>query len=234
MKNKMKVLGLWIFVVVSLVTTTHVHAFLGELTPIVGADYEWTYMRGNGSWKRVFPKYHHGANIYVGARFLEFCGVEFGFDFARKSSGTHNFRAGDNFFQLPIGSPSTSRVSVSTRGWHIDLVGYLPFGFCFDIVGKIGYGREKPKVSGLGTLAFFSPNGNSIHSETRNIFRLGGGFQFMILNTVGIRALLIWKNTYNIKFKGNAGAQSTFDSFQISRRLFKDTASFALGAFINF
>ncbi len=230
MKNVIKGLVL----LSSIVSSINI-AYADWIQPLIGVDYEWSKMRGSNSWRSILPKSYTGGDIYIGAQFSEYVGVELGYQSTTKKTRKHAFKAQDQFFDISVPADSTSKVNVRFHGWYFDLLGYLPFDNCFGLIGTVGYGVIRPKVVGMDSIAFLNTlGGGSIHGRTVGGFRLGAGGQYMLTDFVGIRALARWKNTAHLKFKSNSTFAPIAQQFRISRRLFKDTGSLLVGIFVKF
>lgn len=236
-----------------------------EINPYLGAEYEWSRMKGAGanrldmmdrveSLSRFYPKSYSGANFFVGSRWCDF-GAEIGYMFTGKKSKTQHrgtqriqdnaFEQFDNFSSDAFGFLGTGdalKTTVKLNGFHLDFAGYMPVCDCWELIGTLGYGWEKAKVTIRGThlganVTAGLPVAESlrIHSKYKGMFRLGVGTQYMITDCVGVRGMIRWKNTEKLCVKirnANPNAAIPFDD--IAFKPFKDTISLAVGAFVKF
>lgn len=150
-----------------------------EICPYVGAEYEWSHMKGAGanrvnafqtahSFGRFYPKSYSGANFFVGGRWCDF-GAELGYTFTGKKSRTARFRQEDVTTQLlnafdqfngfdtgtfgALALNDSLRTSVKLNSWHVDFNGYLPICECWEAIGSIGYEWARAKMHITGTHA---------------------------------------------------------------------------------
>jgi len=170
----------------------------------------------NGAVQNAFPKSYPGASVYAGVKFMENVGAELGADFSQKKSATATVPAGT----LSGASAATSvKNEVKRNGGHLDLVGFWPLNDCFNLIGSVGAGVLKAKITS-------TPNVGSIpiSSKTRAVGRIGVGASYMLTDMFGLRAKLNWEGTSALKSNINGGDVKPF----------KDTTSFTVGAFAQF
>ena len=217
-----------------------------EVSPYFGADYEWSHMKGAGasqlnmhehvqSLNRFYPKSYSGANIYLGGRWCDW-GIEVGYDVTGRKTRRQRVpvsRISGPADQFEVfGAPTfgalvpgdTLSVRVKQTGWHLDFNGYLPLCDCWELIGTVGLGWVKPKLSITGThlpANVITPGvlNDSLRLSTkyRGMFRLGAGVQYMVTECIGFRGLIRWKNTdklrVNLRNAAPAAARS-IPSFQ--------------------
>lgn len=240
-----------------------------EISPYAGADYEWSHMKGAGSsqissleriesFSRYYPKSYSGANIYLGGRWCDW-GIEVGYDVTGRknkrqrvvdSGSEENAASAFRFFATPafgsLETGDTFSVRVKQTGWHVDFNGYLPLCDCWELIGTVGLGWVKPKLSITGTHLAANVNtlteSLNVSTKYRGMFRLGAGAQYMVTECIGFRGLIRWKNTDKLRVNlRNAVPVSTRPAgsntarfTHLSFRPFKDTFSVAIGAFVKF
>jgi len=196
---------------------------------LIGADFEFSALRGNGDWSKLVPTTYPGGNLYVGARFFDYFGVIFGYDFTNRRSKTHTFQVGESFLDFPNDIAGLMiNNSMRLEEWYLDIMGYIPFWNCFDFIATIGYGSMRVKLT--DTLELPAAAGAPLlitTSQFTGLARAGFGIQYMVTNMVGIRSMLRWKQTSKIK-------ANTIGGFPLpsgQNRPFKDAFTFGLGVF---
>jgi len=213
--------------------------------PYLGVDAKWQNTQGKSDWKKVIPKNYWGGTVYVGSRFDNCWGLEFGFTETQRKSKTHSFAAGENFFGNGDTGGAVTRVRNRFHNWHLDVNGYWPVDDCWELIGSIGFGWMKPKVSvavnnlGNGATGFFPLDGAALattHGKARGVFRVGAGAQYMATDCLGLRAIARWENTSTLRVDGNYGNRDPNSTINYSalKKMFKDTYSVAFGAFWKF
>jgi opacity protein-like surface antigen len=193
-------------------------AYMDDVKPYVGVDYYQAYMKAkNGALQNAFPKSYPGASIYAGIKFMENVGAELGADFSKDKSQTAVFSAGTA--GMPAGATSVKN-EVKRNGGHLDLVGFVPLNSCFNLIGSLGAGMLKAKITS-------TPNVGSVpvSSKTRTVARIGVGASYMLTDMFGLRAKLNWEGTSALKANINNSGDV---------KPFKDTTSFTIGAFAQF
>lgn len=197
---------------------------MDDVRPYIGLDYYQAWMKGSKGtdskrnsfdYSKEVPKSYPGATVYVGAKFMEYFGAEFGADFSGRKKKTVTDSDGDKI-----------KTEVKRNGMHIDFVGSLPVNECFEVLGFVGAGWLKPKLTQTAT---DSATGQATvwncKTKTTTIARLGVGASYMVTDMIGLRAKLGWENTKRIKLKHNESS-TTFKPF-------KDTTTLSLGAFVR-
>lgn len=197
---------------------------MDDVRPYIGLDYYQAWMKGakgtdsrgaSFDFSKEMPKSYPGATVYVGAKFMEYFGAEFGADFSGRKKKTTT----DSF-------GGKTKIEVKRNGVHLDLVGSLPVNDCFEVLGFVGAGWLKPKVSATYTNAAGRVSAENLKAKTTTIARLGVGASYMVTDMIGLRAKLGWENTKRIKLQNTVSPVSTF-------RAFKDTTTLSLGAFVR-
>jgi len=192
---------------------------MDDTIPFVGADFEWVNMRGKNDWGQVLPKLNPGGNVYIGARFYKYIGLEFGYVGTGNLSKTTTFAPGSTFFTTPVGGTSVT-YKLGVNGWHLNVLGYLPVGNCTDLILSAGYATLKTRLK--QTIPFTM----RLDGPHRGLARVGLGAQYQVTDFVGIRALAYWMQTSRL--------QITNVAFPISNKPFHDAYSLAIGFFFNF
>lgn len=194
-------------------------AMTDDVKPYIGLDYYQAWMRGTtaSGTADILPRSYPGATVYVGARFMEYWGIEVGADWSARKKKTVSFG------NTPFGAANLI-TRVRRQGVHADIVGFLPVNECFDLLGFIGFGWVKPKGNEIITVGGTTLDDESIGIKGRGVARLGVGASWMVTEMVGLRAKLGWENTRQLRFDG---ANST------AQRPFRDTVAMSLGAFVR-
>jgi len=211
------------------------NADFGDVCPYVGIDYYHAWMKGknftraNGNvveFSRLLPKSYPGVSLYIGAKFHEYFGLEFGVE-----TSTTKSRTLSDSDKAAFGIPSSTAAKFKVRrsGAHLDLVGTLPLNECFDLLGFVGWGWIKPKVS------FDEVDQSGDHTITpasakgKSVARVAVGASYLITDTIGLRAKLGWEGTSVLKVNtvNMIGEGSKV-------KLFKDSMTASIGAFVKF
>jgi len=194
-------------------------ADMGDVKPYVGVDYYQAFMKAKNSVaQNAFPKSYPGASVYAGVKFMENFGAELGADFSKNKSKTATIPAGT----LPGTAAAATSVKneVKRNGGHLDLVGFWPLNDCFNLIGSLGAGMAKAKITATPNVGSFS-----VSSKNKTFARIGVGASYMLTDMFGLRAKLNWEGTSALKAKFNNGTEV---------KPFKDTTSFTVGAFAQF
>ena len=213
--------------------------YTDNVVPFVGADFEYSIIKPNDDWRNLSSREFPGGNGFVGVRLSDYIGFELGYEFTGKKEKTHQFIAGETFFNFTspvlVGTSVSSKISFN--GWHLDLLGFVPLDHCIDLLLSVGYSATRTKLQfGVGTV------GNptliniipSLHSRGRTFLRLGGGIQWMITDMTGVRALVRWKNTTRITLRNTPAIDFLVASYGVSRTMYKDALTAAVGVFFRF
>ena len=208
---------------------------LGELNPYLGADYYQAWMRGNNDWKKIFPRSYRGATVYIGTRFCDTLGLEFGYDTSTRTKKDWSLPAGTRFFNGAVPNTGiTGTTKINRSGVHLDLLGFLPITGCFDLFGTIGYGWVQSKIDIIQSTASASSSQSSalatVAGKGRSVLRAGIGGSYMVNDMVGLRAKLGWETTSTLRVKGN----QAFIDLGYQSKGWKDTTALSIGAFVKF
>ncbi len=209
-----------LIVVGAMVAAGGASAAMEDISPMVGVDAEWIHMKGKGNLNRILPKSYWGGNVWIGARFCENVGLEAGYNWTNNRKKSHIVKAGETAtFSAPVGTKVTGKAKFS--GWHVDLLGYLPMDECFDLIGTVGYGWDKPKLhihQNTTPAVNFNRKG-----KNKGVFRAGVGGQYMVSDNVGLRVMGRYQNTSQLRLKTTNRT-----------KVFKDAFSLSVGAFVKF
>lgn len=207
-----------------------------DVTPYIGADYNYIFMKPTANWNQILPKAYQGASIYIGTTFHPSFAIELGYDWSIQQKKSWNLVQGQSFFGSKVNAPFAGTTHLERTSGHLDLVGILPVAECTDLLGFIGVGWVQPKITIVNMSV--APNGNmpnssaiaSVSGSGRGVFRMGIGARYMLTDIIGLRAKMGWESTSTLAVKGNA----FFPALGYTTRAFKGSTTFALGAFITF
>ncbi len=140
-------------------------------------------------------------------------------------------------------------------GWHLDLNGYIPLCDCWEMLGSCGYGwmklhmGQKITLSGNGPVTLPAGTGSiqlpgfltrsngdiyakfSTKSNYHGVFRVGGGFQYVLSDCIGFRGLVRWKNLKRLKAVVSQGGDVNLTSYTTK---LKDALCVNIGAYLFF
>lgn len=202
---------------------------------LFGLDLEFIHMKGRHDWNKVMPTRYTGGSVYFGGRFFEYFGLIAGYDVSNRRRGSHTFQAGETFFGVPALSGTATGTILTERirlqSWYLDLMGYVPLTKCFDLIGTVGYGLMWANVAqqlvGSFTMPIASPSRTTHYASG---LRAGVGLQYMMTKIFGVRGMVRWKQTSQIKLSPAGG--SVFGTSM--HRPFKDTFSLGIGLYMAF
>ncbi len=139
--------------------------------------------------KLVISKNKSGFNFFANARFSENVGLEIGYGFIFKISGT-----------AQLNRDATNKVT----NLYLDFMAYLPVAAKVDLIGTLGLGMLKSKAN------VANANFNDLPKLNDNPlgFRIGGGAQYNIDNNWSSRTLLRYQ-------KGNKNFLKSLTSLSI-------------------
>ncbi len=193
---------------------------IADLNPYVGVDYQHAWMKPVGekpnAWDvtDIAKKSYPGAAVYVGTKFNENFGVELGGNWARnkrKSTVTDN------------GVIYREDTKITRKGLHLDLVGSMPIADNTEVFATAGLGSVKVKFNQHDEAAATK---HKFSAKQKVVARLGVGANYMITDMVGLRAKMGWENTSRLRVKDDADQQKL--------KVFKDTVTASVGAFVRF
>lgn len=218
--------------------------FLDTFCPYAGLEAKWQNIIGRADWAKIFHSSHLGGSFFFGSRFCQFLGVEIGYTDLFERTRKHLFSPHENFFRNGDTNGAEIRASNRFSSGYVDLNGYYPcFDGCFDFIGTIGVSAMQPRVyvrvPNLGSeedAGFFADDAvrlEQIRGQTKTIFRLGAGAQYMFCDCVGLRGIVRYENTSALRLSVPARFDAPFNTDAL-RRPFRDSVSIALGVFAAF
>jgi len=148
----------------------------------------------NSSLTNLKKKTKLGANVFVGARFNENVGAELGFGFVQKTT--------------LISSP---KLTNKVNNFYADVLGYVPVASKVSLIGSLGVGFNKSKLSAV-------PAGYVVSSTAQKrklAARIGAGAQYDFCENWAARAMVRYqKNSKKALQRSNTslavGAVYTF------------------------
>lgn len=210
------------------------------VSPYLGADAEVRHMKwapglGDNLFKRDYPQ----GNVYGGLKLQDYIGVEAGYELTPTKTRQVSLPANAIVFGQPaplINTRTLWNTRTQIKGWHADLLGFLPI-FCeeykFSLIGGIGVTHAKLYQSAY--MVANSVDGPSNPFETFNtisasksVLRLSIGGQHMICEDYGVRALVGWLNTS--KF----GTLLVQEQPSLNAVNIKNSWQYGLGVFVKF
>jgi len=214
------------------------------ICPYGGVEAKWQNLVGRSDWSKVLNRSAWGGSVFVGARFMEYLGLEFGYTDLFAKTRNHTFAPGENFFRNGDTGRAETKVTTRFSSGYVDLNGYYPcFDGCFDFIGSLGVSAMEPRVNidivnfGEGDTGFNIDDGNRlerIKGVPKAIFRLGAGAQYMFCDCVGLRGMIRFENTSALRFRVPGERFTAPFNTDALRRPFKDSVSVALGVFAAF
>ncbi len=217
----MKKLAKSLVIVSALAVAGSAVAEFGDITPYVGADYQQAWTKNSDAYKGSMAKSFPGATLYVGSKFHENFGVELGYSMSKTKSKINAEKDKFDGDQYKAGAIKT-KLRRSTA--FLDLVGFLPVMDGVELIGSVGYGLQKPKLTLIEQLS--GATADRVKLKSKGTARVGLGASYMLTDMVGLRAKLGWENTSSIKFKD----AKDYDN----PKPFKNTTTFNFGAFVKF
>lgn len=212
--------------------------YLGVDAQVRHIGFEKNY--GNNLFKKDYPQ----GNVFGGFKLNQCIGIEVGYE-ATITRTAKNFIpegsiiAGETIPTLNTDlaevGPILCSSSFQIKGWHADIMGFLPVceEYRFDLIGSVGLARLEayPKIFRLGdAVGDLNPatRFRAFPDTRKTVLRLGLGAQQMLAECVGIRFLVGWENT------------SRFNNIRSinpnTRALVKldNSWNYGLGAFVEF
>lgn len=208
------------------------------VTPYVGADIQWRHMEfkknfGNKETARNYPQ----GNIYLGTRINDCFGVELGYESTTEKKRTVSQQFGDNDFGAAVlrGDSYTTQTKTSLRGFHLDLVGFLPIceEYCLELFGAVGIAPLQLKVVEDVPTVLALPNpflaqDRRTFKKTKWVPRVNIGIQhmFCFCEQLGARATAGWEGTSAFKITSRESG--------LQKARVKDSWILGIGLFYNF
>ena len=187
-------------------------AEFGDFAPYAGVDYHHAWMKEklDAGSTQAMPKSFPGASFYVGTKFHENFGAELGY--------TLTPTAKKNYKEAAAGVDETYKFKRPSA--HIDLLGFLPVADCFELMGSVGYGLVKPKITVVDNTA--PSTSAKIPTKKHGVFRFGFGGIYNITEMFGLRAKLGYETTSSMRYKNT------------SEKAFKNSLTASAGVFVKF
>jgi len=219
-------------------------ADFGDINPYVGADYQQAFMATHRPFnhaKKSFP----GVNLYVGTKFHENFGVELGYNLSKNQSKKFTLGAGDLVgavntanTRVAAGTTVAGTIKQKRSGAFFDLVGFLPAGDCFELLGSLGLGWVKTGIAGkdfasstaVSNTAIVSAF-NNLSAKNKMVYRLGLGGSYMVTDMVGLRVKVGYESTSRLRLQDKNSSLSTLG---ISTKKFTDSVTATAGLFVKF
>lgn len=206
---------------------------------ILGADVKLANLNSKWPWNQIFPQTYTGGSIYIGTRFYKYYGLEVGYDFLPRTTRNVSLLRSGTFFNVPVPSDFGVTTQISVREWRADFNLYWPVqdDESFTLLAALGVGYFKTILNGN-----LRPNNNTIFNTVITgtkinplyVWRFGLGFQSMLTNTLGIRALVRWEGTSKLTITGNANFNGLLTASGVTNNPFKNVVVVNVGFFTMF
>lgn len=171
--------------------------------PFIGIDAQDRHMGfredfGGNLFKKNLPQ----LDAYVGVRFLQYFGLQVGYQESKTKPRTANFGPGDIILGIPL-LPGEDQIHYSEtriRGTHLDLLGFFPV--CLDwnleLFGSVGITRNalalEDRITNFGGEVVENPLVRT-YDVKKTGARASIGIQKIFCQHIGIRGLVVWENT---------------------------------------
>ena len=164
-------------------------AVSADVVPYIGAEAQFNnpkYANMNTNLGSIEAKKGRlGLGIFGGAKITENFGVEAGASFAKKAT-KKNARNND--------------VTAKSSNLYIDAVGFMPINEEVELLGKVGFGRMKAKISVAGETVTNESNVN----KAKVGVRLGAGVQYKLDDNLAARVMLTHQKGNKVSLKNNS------------------------------
>lgn len=241
----MKHIAKSLVIVGAMAAASSAFADFGDINPYVGADYQQAFMATHSPFKVGTKKSFPGLNLYVGTKFHENFGVELGYNWSKNQSKKFTLGAGELVgavnnaaARVAAGTNVTGSIKQKRSGAFFDLVGFLPAGDCFELLGSLGLGWVKTGIAGkdiasstAGTNAGVVSAFSNLSAKTKMVYRLGLGGSYMMTDMVGLRVKVGYEGTSRLRLKDN---NSSLSNLGISTKKFTDSVTATAGLFVKF
>lgn len=174
---------------------------------VTGQGRHITFVSGFGD--KLFKKDYPELDVYLGVKFNDYFGIEGGYKVSTTETQVASLGGDDTAVGIPVlDPPAVHRGTSSFKGWHGDLVGYLPImqPNCVYLLGSIGFSRiqvfARDKLvqnNFRGSTAFLENQFVRTFTKTQTILTLGTGLQVRLDEKSSIRVKIGWENTGTIK-----------------------------------
>lgn len=187
-----------------------------SFTPYLGIEtgmQNFGFKAGYGD--NVFNKQLPKGNLFVGAKFNEYLGLELGYETTTQGTkdvkiayGAGKYLGNDSNKALGLMPGYVARVSSKTKisGWNIGVTGYYQVTNFnkLSAIGHVGIKNTKIKLSAIQYQVNNIPIPITTNQFRKIKFTLGlsycsVGLQYALSEHVGIRTMLNWENTQQLK-----------------------------------
>lgn len=216
-----------------LINSPSLHAKDLRFEPYIGVDIQARNTPfANGFGEKLFAKTSPQANLYFGIKINKVLAIELGRSMTAKKSRDAFFSNNSIYLGSLNQQDSIGTGIKNVREWNLNLLGFLPLFklhslHSIDFVGLIGAGNVEVRLKELKTAQGINQHEIINLRAKKTIFRVGGGFQNMITENLGLRALIVFENT--AKFN-NIAAHVPFD--EIAK--LKNSIVYGVGLFVQF
>lgn len=138
---------------------------------------------------RAFDKGFNGFNVHVGNRFHENFALELGY--FRTETGTRNPNI-DISAATGTAGDGINATKVRLQGLSLDGLGYMPVAERVDLIGTAGLTWTRASYNVAGR--FGGVNSGVSDSDSELSFRLGGGAQYNVTDSLALRTLVRWQH----------------------------------------
>ena len=130
------------------------------------------------------------AGLFVGARFNEYFGAEFGFQYDKTIKTDWNGTRTDAF---AVVHTDQGHYTMNSKNLYLDALGYYPVANKFELIGLAGIGRlhSKTHFVNAGTTGGGAMNFDKSWSSSKFGLRLGGGVQYKLTDHLNARAMIV-------------------------------------------
>lgn len=218
----------------------HAAYFFGyPIYPYIGADYQYrdTPLH-SGQGDNIFDSQFQQGQIYVGVRFLQYFGLEFGYGKTNIKNQYTQFDANNVALGvlIPPGGPLETHLSQAEyKTYTANVMGFylLPFDKrCrTELIGSFGIARIQPKLISELTHLDLMPLAVPMtftFDQRKTVLRLMGGIQYKITPNMGMRASITFEDTSQFRDIKASEWQNTNRFIAL-----KNTWLYGLGIYFN-
>lgn len=209
--------------------------FVVPVSPYVGINggirhMSWPNNFGGNLYKREYPE----ADFYLGAKFNDYWGLQAGYKTTTKRAITPSVGVGDTALGNPVLNQQNHITHAQFKGWHGELVGYLPSCLldCVYLFGTIGFTNyrlyQTDDIRENNFVPFRAGVFGVTFKKTKTILSLGTGLEFKLDNRLSLRANFGWDNTARFK-----SLTATDSSLFTSHLQLKNSYSYGVGIILR-
>lgn len=190
--------------------TSQAAYFFGyPIYPYLGVDYQYRSLPLRENFgDNAFKQEYNQLNLYVGARFWRYLGLELNYSQTQNRTNSGRFDGNNvvNGVFIPPGISESHQFQSKFSSFGGMIMGFLPVPFdrlCRgDILLGIGVSHGTPKFTDTitainNTSLLGAPN--YTFQESRGYLRLLAGFQYLFNHNVGLRTAIIWEDTAQLR-----------------------------------